>query len=912
MKKLYILAMAATFAATAFAQRGFTPPAELSNKYGFTVESKGHLYKVSDGKIKPMEEESVYDILSCKEGSVFGNEFTEQTAWTGSACADAGRPEMGMEYYQHFDDCFFTFNEVRFLGFFNYWNPDLYEWVYCHERGEMDENFDMTKPVTFTIGVYEEGEDGLPGKCVMQKDIELIGEKTNVVLEGYGDAGSTNIYEFSAPLGQTINLEHGFIQINAKDMGDNPSCWFAVFTVGGNTFAYQKDVVNEEYTGQSACAFCLYGDGSYNANKALQIQRFMTPMASASGKYEKVQVELVNIGKNAINDAKLELYVDGKLVAVEDVNTTIESFESYKYTFNTRVDCSGGKHDITVKNVTPGDENKSYQSITKTVESAAAGEYPDCIVNVPNVINITNVSLGEINNTSEGSTYSDFTAQKTTFRRGETQTLNVTINTVDYEPSLGVFIDWNGDYAFSSDEAVKFDSYESDDNSGKAVATISVPGNAKLGEHRMRLVALAYYNTPEPTGEYYTGEVEDYTIVVEASPEDPIATVDKTIIEQETDGKDATSELTVANNGNGTLNADIDIKYVLPNAPTSNYAAKTAPKSEFKGQIKAARMNAGKQKAPETDANTQYVLKYDSDMRDCIGIGNAESAIFASLYPGAMLSSLKGMKISSVDVYVGDVPKSASIVIYGQKKQTVCGDIIAEKTFTPKEHSWNRIVLDQPVEIGTTDLWIGVKMNNINASGYYIGTDEGPAVVGFGDIVNIGGDTWWSMADLGLNYNYCIRANVTGNRTAAINWLSTDKKSVEVAAGTEGKLNVNFTPQDLKDGLYEAYLEISTNDPLNSLTRIPVYMLNGELTAIGSVEKDNLGITLNGSTVTIKSDKTIAGVNVSDLSGRSVMTAKANSEEATVNLGSLGKGVYIITATYTDGKSVSVKVPVLK
>ena len=30
MKKLYILAMAATFAATAFAQRGFTPPAELS------------------------------------------------------------------------------------------------------------------------------------------------------------------------------------------------------------------------------------------------------------------------------------------------------------------------------------------------------------------------------------------------------------------------------------------------------------------------------------------------------------------------------------------------------------------------------------------------------------------------------------------------------------------------------------------------------------------------------------------------------------------------------------------------------------------------------------------------------------------------------------------------------------------
>lgn len=30
-------------AATAFAQRGFTPPAELSDKYGFKVDGKTHL-----------------------------------------------------------------------------------------------------------------------------------------------------------------------------------------------------------------------------------------------------------------------------------------------------------------------------------------------------------------------------------------------------------------------------------------------------------------------------------------------------------------------------------------------------------------------------------------------------------------------------------------------------------------------------------------------------------------------------------------------------------------------------------------------------------------------------------------------------------------------------------------------------
>ena len=528
------------------------------------------------------------------------------------------------------------------------------------------------------------------------------------------------------------------------------------------------------------------------------------------------------------------------------------------------------------------------------------------------MINITNVSLGSINNTSEGSTYSDYTDQKTVFRPGEKQTLNVTIESNDYEPTLGVFIDWNGDYTFSYDEQVVFDSFEADDNGGKAVATISVPEGAKTGEHRMRLIALPYYYTLDPAGSFYNGEVEDYIIVVEPSPEDPVTTADKTVIEQATDGKDATSVLTLTNSGGGTLNADIDFKYVLPNAPTSNYAAKVAPKAEFKGQLKAARMKAVAQKAPESDPATQYVLKYDSDVYDCIGIGNAANATFASLYPGAMLSSLKGMTVSSVDVYVGDVPESASIVIYGQKKQSECGDLITEQAFTPKAQSWNHVVLSQPVEIGTTDLWIGVRMENIVATGYYIGVDEGPAVIGFGDLVNIGGSTWWSMADLELDYNYCIRANVTGDRTPAISWLSTDKKSMEVAAGSEGKLNVSFTPQGLEEGVYEAYLEVSTNDPFNSFIRIPVYMVNGELTAIGSVEQEGLGITLNGGNVTIKGGKTITALKVSDLTGRCLMTSKPGAEEATVDLSRFAKGVYVITATYADGKSVSVKVPALK
>lgn len=857
------------------------------------------------------EDVTPYDILACKDGSVFGNEYTEDTYWTGSACADAGRPDLGMEFYQHFDDCFYKFNEVRFLGFFNYFDDVTFNWNYCSERGGMNDDSEMTKPVTFTIGVYEEGEDGLPGRCILQKDMDILGERTDVYMSALGDGPGTYIYEFAAPLGEMINLEHGFIQINAKDMGDSPSCWFALMTVGGNTYAYQKDIANEEYSGQSACAFCLYGDGSLNANKALQLERFLTPSSSANGKYEKVQVEIINIGADAISDATLELYVDGNLVATEKVDATLAFGETHKHTFTTRVDCTE-EHEITVKNITPNDEAKAYASISRTVVPSVAGTYPECYASIPNTINITNFKLGNIDNTTEGSTYSDFTDKKVTIRRGETLDMSVTIESTQsyYTPVVGVFIDWDGDYAFSSSEAVTFGETPSEANGWTGLATVSMPEGATIGEHCVRVVAVPYYYDPDPASTYYYADVEDYTIVVEPSPTDPVGSVGSSIIEQTVSNETRTQSLVINNSGSSVLTADIDMKYVLPGAPTSKYSSKVAPKGNFVGKFSTAGRKMTKHLAPASDTETQYVLKYDSDIYDCIGLGNSSTATFANMYPGEMLSNIAGMKVSSVDVYIGDVPASASIVVYGENSQTKCGDIVAEKSFIPTKDSWNHVVLDQPVDIDGTDLWIGVKMNQLSATGYYIGVDEGPAIVGFSDIVNIGGDIWWSMSDLGLDYSYCIRANVTGTRTPAINWLSVDKESVNVSAGLTSDVNISFAPQGLGDGLYEAYLEVSTNDPLNKFTRIPVYMIKENGSSIQIVKDAISDITLNGNVLNINGDKGISRVRMSDVAGRSVLNMAVESNEASLNLATLGRGVYIVTVAYSDGTSSSVKVPV--
>ena len=168
------------------------------------------------------------------------------------------------------------------------------------------------------------------------------------------------------------------------------------------------------------------------------------------------------------------------------------------------------------------------------------------------------------------------------------------------------------------------------------------------------------------------------------------------------------------------------------------------------------------------------------------------------------------------------------------------------------------------------------------------------------------------MADLGLDYNYCIRANVTGTPTAAISWLSLDKEQMEVAAGQSGKVNVTLSPQVLDKGLYEAYVEISSNDKFTPTVKIPVYMINGTVTGISLNENGNANVRINGGNLTVSGDKEIASVAVYDLNGQTVKNAKAAGKQATISLNGLAKGVYIIKVAFADGSASTVKVPVLK
>lgn len=875
----------------------------------------------ADGEDTPTVEE----LLGCPEGTVFGVSDADYTN-IGNSTADLGRPNYGASFYQAFSGNYYKFHGLRFLGVFKYFDYDEYNWFYCTGRGNMDDNAHLRDSISFDIGFYKRGANGLPGEQVYKKTIKVLGNRTDVYL-GDDVGGYGYIYEFTAQLGEELSLESGFFSVGATDMGDSPSCWFCMFNANSSAgAAYYKFSGSDSYTSTFLPAvYCFEGDGTLAASKGLKIERMLSPTSVNDGKYARVQVELTNIGKEAVNDATLELYEDNKLLATEKVGANIESQDYYKYTFKQRVDLSEvGVHEITVKNVTPGDEKLADESLSKTFTKNAAGEPMPSYSESCDYSYTTEVKIGTIDNKSEATSYSDYTNLKTNFSPKDS--LAIDIYGIGYG-YIAAWIDWDGDGTFSVAEQIALNYGRTESgyyDYNHYTGTVTLPSGLKIkpGDKRLRVVNDYYNYNPEPAGAYDYGETEDYTLTVVTTLGTPSTDINKEYVEATANNESVTTSIEISNNGDGKMTGTVVSSYVLPDAPTANYfTGNKAPTSNNSNRIAAAEegaltkadfqvkkniRTAAPTKAASDDA-TQYVLRYDGEQYGTIGITNYENATYASYYPGSMVKALKGMKINSVDVYIGNAPASASIVIYGQKDQNHAGELLQETVFSPAETSWNHITLNTPVEISDQDLWVGVKMSGFKSGDYNMGIDNESAIVGFGDLVNIGGTTWWSMSDLGYPYNYNIRANVVGDRTPAINWLTLDKEEINIDANTKGTLSLTLDPKNLDGNLYEAYVEISTNDELCPTTKIPVYLILGSTTGIYNIPTANTKVNFADGIVKIVSGKNIATITLTDLSGRVVRQLNVNEKQASISLEGMGNTVLLMSVKHTDGSRYAVK-----
>ena len=889
----------------------------VKNQYGQL--NFPNTYEIISTNPNATRAEDPYDqmekIMACPEGSVYGSSWKNDGSYSiGAMTTDMSRSDLACVFYQSVDANLYKVDGMRFFGVFKYYDDFSGDWIYCNERGVIDIEGKMTEPVRFQISFHKRGADGLPSEQIYSKEFDVIGDNTGLML-GDNVSGHGYIYSFDIDLGEEVMLETGYVGITAVDMGDNPSCWFNLFTSAsaqgtGLLAVHEGENVEwmQSFTGP-AC-LCLKGSGEMSARKAVKLERFLAPGRTSDGKYEKVAVEISNAGSEQVEGVELELWNNGEFVSRETIDevinpiTEMEYDGKYKYVFKKTVDCSAeGENIVTVKNVYADDEKLCNEELSKKIRVYAENEAVESSPVTPSIFFINQVTVGNIDNATADDGYSDFTDMKTDIHMGEN--LEMTVKS-DMDCCMYVWVDWNNNGNFG-DAAELVGKVENNK------VNIAIPQglDIKPGDKRMRIVSTGSWLVPVYAGTYDYGETEDYTLTVKRNAGQPEFKADAEMLEITNTQTDAA--LNFVNNGEGMLDATLRVNYILPGSPDGmNIAHSAAEVPDAMKNIITARHMAATVPAPVKDAATNYVLGYDRGVNDCISM-NGDEAIFAQMYPARMLENIKGMRISTVDVYVESVPQSASVIIYeGKKNSNLIGNVLAEKTFVPSAQSWNRIALDVPVDInGSQDIIVAVKMSGLEEGKYYIGTDAGDAVVGYGELAGFNG-FWWSMADLGINSNYCIRANVTGEKTAAISWLDTDKDALNMAQGGNDALKVSYNGVALDNYLYNAVIEFVTNDELRKTVRIPVYMINDVKTGVISADLGDAAITYADNEIKVVSDKEIFNISVYDVNGQLVDNIEPEAGETVISTMNYDKGIYIVSVMYAGGNRQGVKIPVIK
>ena len=336
-------------------------------------------------------------------------------------------------------------------------------------------------------------------------------------------------------------------------LSDSESVTVSIFNYGEESVSnfdvsYQLDsgaVITETYTGTVAsietvqhtfstsvdlstvgttyeiCAYTTFeGDeDSSNNNFCTEIQHLnpndlgvtgiLAPISGTNlSATELVTIEITNFGGAEQSNFEVSYELNG-ITVTETVPGPLTGNSSLDYIFSQSLDLSAfGSYEIVASVYLENDSDDSNNTISVTVNNV------NCAPTGDNSFGdgFQLFQVGDINNTSAGDGYSDFTDLSTALEQGSTNDLTVT--TGYGNQYVRVWIDFNDDFVFSLDELV-VDNYVI--SVGGAAGTwtetmqLVVPDDGTLGEHIMR--AKTNWNAPVPDDaceETQYGETEDY------------------------------------------------------------------------------------------------------------------------------------------------------------------------------------------------------------------------------------------------------------------------------------------------------------------------------------------------------------------------------------------------------------------
>ena len=174
-------------------------------------------------------------------------------------------------------------------------------------------------------------------------------------------------------------------------------------------------------------------------------------------------------------------------------------------------------------------------------------------------------------------------------------------------------------------------------------------------------------------------------------------------------------------------------------------------------------------------------MAWDSGMNnDGIGLTEAGTFYVASHWDPSDLTPYDGLNITKIQFF----PRTEMDATYVLKVWTGANagtEVLSQNIDSYTALEWNEIELDTPVTIDASqELWFGYETTH-DTGDYPAGTDEGPAIAGYGDMISMDGTTWEALSGYGMDYNWNLQAWVTGNGREVMPLPKLAKREVETA-----------------------------------------------------------------------------------------------------------------------------------
>ncbi len=242
-----------------------------------------------------------------------------------------------------------------------------------------------------------------------------------------------------------------------------------------------------------------------------------------------------------------------------------------------------------------------------------------------------------------------------------------------------------------------------------------------------------------------------------------------------------------------TKNNDIVLRYSETEELETSLSGDDSGKNKFSPFSSVPSSGASSGATKDFGKNGSWMHWDNGDNTGSIGLNEGGIYLVASRWTPEDLSQFDGLSISSLKMYVNNVPTSTIAKVWQGNDASALVEV-ASQVFTAEEQSWVEVVFDQPYTVNLDqELWFGYEIDDPGEGVFTAGRDNQSFPDGKGNKVKLGADgEWVNLSSYNLDGMWNLQAFVHGFEETI---LYTDASGQADFEGTPGNYSFDITKE---------------------------------------------------------------------------------------------------------------------